>query len=214
MSIDTLKTGDTYRSARYHHAKTALLAGHTEHLQTEHGIIAIRPTSVKDGRGRETTTWLIDFYDRSTDTVEDRDNNSQLFSDRLAAIIHILTCLNGEHPAPEMGPHDGLEVWANQAEREATVLAVIGNEVLIEYEMPGTTRQWGYNRRTGQYRHPAEPTSSLRIVKMIQDKIVGDYKSMSYKKVTKKWIAAIKEAGTQDWIGCGQATNGKIEFPG
>ena len=195
-------------------AATALSAGHTEHLQTEHGIIAIRPMSVKDGRGRETITWLIDFYDRSTDKPEDRDNNSQRFSNRLAAIRHILTCLNGKAPAPELGPHDCLEVWANQAEREATVLAVLGDEVLIEYEMPGTTSQYGYNRRTGQYRHPAQPTSSLRIIKMIQNKIVGDYKSMSYKRVTKRWLQAIREAGTTDWIGCGQATNGRVEFPG
>jgi len=214
MSIDTLKSGEGYRSARYRDASRALKAGHTEHLQTEHGTIAIRPMSVSDGRGRATLTWLIDFSNHSTEKPENRDNNSQRFTNRLAAIRHVLTCLNGKAPAPEFAPHDYVSVWANQAEREATVLAVLGDEVLLEYEMPGTTSQWDYNRRTGQYRHPADPTSALRVVQVIQNKIVGDYKSMSYKKVTKRWLQAIREAGTTDWLGMGQRSGERIPFPG
>ena len=42
MSIDTLKTGTTYRSARYHHVdrilKNLIERGGVDHLQTEHGI--------------------------------------------------------------------------------------------------------------------------------------------------------------------------------
>jgi hypothetical protein len=191
--------------ARYRHADTALSCGHTEHLQTEHGIIAIRPLSVKDGTGRSTLTWLIDFYDRSTDKPEDRDNNSQRFVNKLAAIRHILTSLNGEMPMPSLGPNDTVDVWANQAEREGCVLAVIGCEVLIEYEMPGTTATWGGVTH--------KQTSALRVVQMIQDKVVGNYKTMSYNTVPKRWLQAIREAGTTEWLGMGQRCTSRIPFP-
>lgn len=201
MSIDTLKTSDGYRQARFRDATKALDAGHTEHLQTEHGIIAVRPFKDSD----DSRSWCIDFYPKGERQPGNERQYRNDFVNRLAAIRFILTSLNDAHPAPEFEPHDNLEVWANQAEREAYVLAVIGDEVLIEYEMPGTTSKWAH--------HPAQPTSALRVIQCIQDRPVGNYKTMSYKAVPVRWLQAIREAGTTDWIGMGQRGRTRIPFP-
>lgn len=207
MSIDTLKIDTSprfpggYRPARFTDAAMALQAGHTEHLQTEHGIIAVRPFKDSD----DSLNWCIDFYPKGEREPGNERQYRNDFVNRLAAIRHILTSLNDKHPVPEFEPYDCLDVWANQAEREAYVLAVIGDEVLIEYEMPGTTSQWAH--------HPAQPTSALRVIQCIQDKPVGSYKTMSYKAVPVRWLQAIREAGTTDWIGCGQRSKTRIPFP-
>lgn len=80
-------------------------------------------------------------------------------------------------------PRDQLVVDVNQGKREAYVLAVIGDEALIEYEMPGgTTALWVI--------HAGRP-HPRRI------------RNVSYKSCTKKWLKAIEEAGTI-WEGQGQ----------
>jgi hypothetical protein len=80
-------------------------------------------------------------------------------------------------------PLDKLEVHVNQGWREAYVLAVLGDEALIEYEMPrGTTAMWIISC------HNPQP-SCHRVV--------------SYRACPKKWRDAIKNAGTQ-WEGRGQ----------
>jgi len=101
--------------------------------------------------------------------------------------------------------NDSITVWSNQAEREGTVLALIGNEIIVEYEMPGTTSKWAG--------HPAAPTSALRIMRFENGKEVGAYKSVSYRNVPKKWLTAIKDAGMTDWIGMSQASTTRIPFP-
>ncbi len=81
-------------------------------------------------------------------------------------------------------PRDQLTVNVNQGDREAVVLAVIGDEALIEYEMPaGSTAMWVIH---ACYPHP------------------GKIRSISYKSCPKKWLAAIEESG-QEWIGNGQS---------
>jgi hypothetical protein len=76
----------------------------------------------------------------------------------------------------------------NQGEREAEVLAVIGDQALIEYLMPNGT-------------------SSLRIVdRMEPDARV--YKNATYQRLPKKWVQAMDDAGSS-WIGQPQSHGGK-----
>lgn len=80
-------------------------------------------------------------------------------------------------------PNDHLRVDVNQGARDAYVLAVIGNEALIEYEMPaGTTALWVIKADR------AEPHK---------------IRNVSYKSCPRKWLDAIEEAGLQ-WEGNGQ----------
>ncbi len=229
MSIDTLKLIDGgFRRANYSIIKKMLLAGHTEHLQAAGGTVAIRPYV-----GERTVNQFVADADRVRKLVEvqvpdkrvtiDRDTRapgcttegeSQDFSlrnDMTAAIRYVFEYLNGSLDTwYEAG--DGIGVWSNQAEREGCILATIGDQAILEYEMPGTTSQYGYNRRTGQYRHEAQPTSALRIITTIgRDEIT--HKACSYNTVPKRWIAAIRAAGMDDWIGMGQRSTTRIPFP-
>lgn len=80
-------------------------------------------------------------------------------------------------------PGDVLEVNVNQGWRQAVILAVLGQEALLEYEMPaGTTALWVIDA--------GNPT-------------VGCKRNVSYKACPKKWRKAMEEAGTQ-WEGNGQ----------
>jgi len=225
MSIDTLKKVDgTYRRASYKVIRKMLTAGHTEHLQTERGTVAIRPFN-----GIRRTFKVVDMkrvdvevpdkcvmIDRDTrnpgEEIEGEHETFSLRNDMLEAIRYVFEYLNGSLDTwYEAG--DNIDVWANQAEREGCILATIGDQAILEYEMPGTTGQWGYNRRTGQYRHPAEPTSALRVITTVGLEEVGSYQAISYNKVPKKWLAAIRASGHTDWIGMGQRSRTRIPFP-
>jgi len=226
MSIDTLKRKDgSYRRAEYRDISRALDAGHTEHLQTEHGIVAIRPYKIDEVRVNKRTglplfpgeeigrNVLIEFQKpdhRHGDEEQHRGPISNLYITDL--IAWIFERLNGS-PDTFWQANDSIEVWANQAEREGCVLATLGDEIILEYEMPGTTSQWGYNRRTGQYRHPAVPSSALRIQRTIGTEMVGAYTAVSYNRVPRKWLAAIRAAEMTDWIGMGQRSTVRIPFP-
>jgi len=205
MSIDTLRNPDgTFRRATYAIIRKMLEMGHTEHLQADGGIVAIRPYAVQVPDKRVTI-----------DTTEGGQyTQSQSFSlrdDMTAAIQYVFEYLNGSldtwHKAG-----DGIGVWSNQAEREGRILATIGDQAILEYEMPGTTSQYGYNPRTGGYRFEARPTSALRIITTIGRKEIG-HKAVSYNAVPKRWIAAIRAAGMDDWIGMGQRSATRIPFP-
>jgi len=78
-----------------------------------------------------------------------------------------------------MPPGDTFDLWINQGNRPAVVLAAIGTKRLIEYEMPNKT-------------------TALRLVD------IGDsdsrYRTMSYRSVPIKWLDAIVAAGTV-WSG-------------
>lgn len=219
MSIDTLrKEGGGYRPASYRDIKRAIECGHTEHLQREGRTVAIRPYTDKglhSGDRKERKAITVDFYDSRTDAPEDRDKYSVdyvLTFSLIGAISDIFKYLNGSLDT-SWTAGDNIEVWANQAEREGCVLATIDDEIIVEYEMPGTTSQWGYNRRTGQYRHPAVPTSALRIVQTIGWEMVGGYTAVSYKRVPRKWLSAIRASGHTEWLGMGQRSIKRIPFP-
>lgn len=204
-NIDALSNGDgTYKPATFKWIMGSRDCGHTAHLETELGVVAFRPYKDPDGKKR----WRLDFYGPYQDDIANRDSENADFSnnyeDKLDLIRWAYEHLNGSLDTSYQ-PHDTLDVWSNQAEREGYVLATIGDEVLLEYEMPGTTSKWAH--------HPAQPTSALRIIRTIGLQPVGDYKSVSYKTVPKRWLRAIKAAGTTEWVGMGQRSFERIPFP-
>jgi hypothetical protein len=75
---------------------------------------------------------------------------------------------------------DYTTIFINQGEREATVLAVIGDEYMIEYEMPAGT-------------------TALAVLHNS-----GGYKSVSYLNVPLKWLRALTDAES-DWLGTPQS---------
>jgi len=75
-------------------------------------------------------------------------------------------------------PGDHLKVDVNQGQRPATVLAVVGDEALIEYEMPaGSTAMW-------VIKADRKPAHKIR--------------NVSYKECPKRFVDAMHEAGL-DW---------------
>jgi len=72
-------------------------------------------------------------------------------------------------------------VLRNQAEREAYVLAIIGNEALIEYTMP-------------------HESTTLNIVPNPYNRETSGYKTVSYRKVHTKWLE-VMTANNISWVG-------------
>jgi hypothetical protein len=212
MSTDTLRLKDaTYRPADYCDIDVAVSCGHTEHLQTARGIIAIRPyegggrrdliTGVEREKGSKhlMLDWQPQDGDRSRLRADDEttdfklvDKHSWRPNEKDDAIRWIYERLNGAVECT-LEPDDSIMVWANQAKREAFILAVIDDEAIMEYEMPAGT-------------------SALRIMQFIGDQDTGGYRTASYKNVPKRWLNAIREAGTTGWIGEGQRC-GYVPFP-
>ena len=226
-NIDALKRyDDNGRHVGYHDAsgrfiRDALRCGHTAHIQTDHGTLAIRPYTIDEVRINARTgepyfpgeavghNWLLEFY--PNDHASDNRNEIQWRGRNLRkAIAFAYSQLNQRPHRYRVGQY--ISWFANQANREATVLAILDDEVLIEYEMPGTTSQWGYNRRTGQYRHPARPTSALVLCRGAADRLTS-IRTYPHRKLPKKWIAAMHDQGTTDWIGEGQRETKRVPFP-
>ena len=87
---------------------------------------------------------------------------------------------------------DQVSVTRNQGKREATVLAVIGDSVLIEYTMP-------------------KGTTSLNFT--THDAIENDqeqYKAVSYRNVPVQWLKVIVEEGLE-WVGYDQRNHRAIK---
>lgn len=217
MSIDTLKKIDGgFRPAGYSIIRKMLLTGHTEHLQTEHGTVAIRPFmgvrktfKVVDLKRVDVTVpdkaVMIDLDTRNPgEEIEGEHDTFSLRNDMTAAIRYVFEYLNGSLDTWH-SPGDSIDVWANQAEREGCILATIGDQAILEYEMPGTTSQYG--------RHPAQPTSALRVITTIGRETIGNHQTVSYNKVPARWIAAIRASGQTEWIGMGQRSTTRIPFP-
>ncbi len=81
-------------------------------------------------------------------------------------------------------PGDNVDVIRNQGKREAVVLAVIGDEVLIEYTMP-------------------KGTTALNTTTHVALNMGGGYKAVSYASISTRWLKAIVEAGLE-WVGYDQ----------
>jgi len=215
-NVDALiidRKAGTYRQAGARFIEGALECGHTAHIQTDLGIVAFRPYNIDMVRINNRTgedqfpgevkgqNWLLEFYPtghKHGDEITMRSTN------KMDLIRFAYGLLNGEQKATvESG--DSRPVYANQAQREGWILAVIGEQVLIEYEMPGTTAQYAH--------HPATPWSALRIVNMIGTMEYGDYKSVTHAKLPKRWVTAMHDQGIDDWIGAGQREITPVPFP-
>lgn len=87
-----------------------------------------------------------------------------------------------------MNPGDTLWVDVNQGTRSAVVLAVLGPQTLIEYDMPAGT-------------------SALRILEDGKPD-----RSVSYRGLPIKWLRAVVEAGST-WTGIPQQTTWNAPSP-
>ena len=225
FNIDALKTKDGFRFAPITFIQGAIECGHTAHLQTSHGIVAIRPYNIKEIRINKRTgeqyfpgeavgqNWLIEFYPPG----HKHGDEIQLYTSSAAEASRFIHFhLNGmdrvqeeaydQHQClfPVRHVYDTMRVWCNQAKRDATIIAKIDDQVLLEVEMPGTTSKWAG--------HPAQPTSFLAQYTVSGRELINK-RNVSYNAVPKRWLAAIREAGTTDWIGMGQRSTVRIPFP-
>jgi hypothetical protein len=174
-------------------AKGALETDHVTHLQRFCRTVAMRKTVTNVARYGQTdeVRYTLDFSNR---TCEQFDNLNR-------AIDRVVDYLNqGEHNY-EAG--DCLSDWCNQASRTATVLAVLGEEILIEVEMPGTTAVYG--------RHGPRATSFI-VQYNVRLGERRDRKSISYNACPKRWLAEMRKNG-MDWIGMGQRMIEPLPFP-
>lgn len=76
---------------------------------------------------------------------------------------------------------DSVNVTRNQGLREATVLAIIMEEVLVEYEMP-------------------HETTALSLMTLDSLGVDGWYTSVTYNKLPLRWLRELIRTGT-GWIG-------------
>lgn len=186
MNIDTLKRKDgTYATAQVSHIKRMMAAGHVTHIQTERGTIAIRPGEHRGNKG-----W---FVDRAVAGITDKDQQ-RFFKrgEQVRLMRNAIRFLNGVLHSLEAG-YD-CTVYANQGERDANVLAVKGEQVLVEYEMPAGTSSLVLMAACGNELH--------RI------------KTYPHSSLPQHWIDAIHDQGWGSlWIGNGQRTHGTIPLP-
>lgn len=89
---------------------------------------------------------------------------------------------------------DSVNVTRNQGLREATVLAILGEEVLVEYEMP----------------HQTTALSLMTLSSLEKD---GWYTSVSYRKLSRRWLLRLVQTGT-GWIAQPQRTLRKVWLAG
>lgn len=208
-NIDALRRPDgTYNAASPKLIAGALRCGHTAHLQTGLGIVAIRPFTLtaedlEGDRGekrkrlwpmdRVGQNWLVEYQPADHDALrkcEYRGNNFEL------AMEFIYRQLNGQDHAFETG--DQVQWYSNQAKRDAEVLAVLGDELLLEYSMPGTTS--------------GREHSALVVCQIYAVSNLRQVRTVPHAKVPKYWIEAMIDQGTTDWIGEGQRS-GHVPFP-
>ena len=207
-NIDALRRPDgTYADASAKLIRGALKCGHTAHLQTSRGVVAFRPFTLhhehlEGERGelrkklwpsdRPGLNWLVEFYPNGQreGMLEYRGNRE---ADALAfAYEH----LNGRRHRFRTGQY--VTWFANQARRDADVLAVVGDEVLIEYAMPGTTN--------------GRETSALVLCLGCADRL-HHVRNYTHRKLPKRWVQAMHDQGTTDWIGEGQRESQPVPFP-
>ncbi|HDZ37787.1 MAG TPA: hypothetical protein ENH62_05820 [Marinobacter sp.] len=182
MDIGTLRKEDgSYRVCRRFDASAALSTEHVTHLSRmvdgKPRTVAMRK-SIIHGAGYNYT---VDFDSIASNT----------YGNLRQACDDVVNYLNqGAH---DYQPNDAITYWSNRARRDATVLAVIDDEALIEYKMPyGTSALIKCNVRFGDLR--------MRT-------------NYSYHKVPRKWLLAILEADMTNWIGMGRRSITRIPFP-
>jgi hypothetical protein len=100
----------------------------------------------------------------------------------------------------QLEEYDDFQLEVNQGFRPAHVLAIIGDEVLVEYEMP-------------------RGSTALRIIQNGDDAMDEDgyssgqtYKNVSYDRLPLRWLEALVSSGT-GWIGWPQQTSKVAKEP-
>ena len=190
MNIDTLKTSSgAYFPARHRDIVRMLGAEHATHIQTGRGTIAIRPGS-RTQDGREVKGWTVD---RAVSGITNRSQSKFFTRQEQRRVIKVaLLFLNGKHHF--WRATDYVQWWANQAQRDGRVLAVNGNEVLIEYEMPAGT-------------------SALVLCDGLGETLRAK-RTIPHCKLSREWIDCIHEQGAAAyWIGHGQRMQRAIDLP-
>lgn len=198
MNIDTLRRPDgTYRQATARDIRRMLAAGHVTHIQTARGTIAIRPGTQaivrrhgdEFGPTRE-VGWTVD---RAVAGITDREQ-SKWFprQDANRLVRACLLFLNGILHAYAAG--DSVEVEANQGTRDGYVLAVRGNRVLVEYEMPAGTSALVFFEAIGEELHRLN--------------------TVPHRSLGAEWCESIREQDAAHlWIGRGQRSAHPIPMP-
>lgn len=188
MDVDTLiKEDGTFRLCKLHDATMALSAEYVTHLsRTDDGVtrvVGMRKSFVH-GEGYRYTVEFASTAWRWINTINTYGSLGPARDD-------VVAFLNwGAH---EYRANDAITYWSNQAHREATVLAVIEDEIILEYEMPaGTSALVKCNVRYGDLRGRT---------------------NYSYNAVPRKWLMAILGADMTNWIGMGQRSIVRIPFP-
>lgn len=120
--------------------------------------------------------------------------NAAMLADEIRVSHYEAVSMNEYLDGMPWEAHDCIGVWANQAERDAFVLATIGKDLILEYEMPNG--------------------SSALLQFTVKNRKLTKRRNINYNAVPKRWITAIREAGTTDWIGKGQRSAQRIPFPG
>ena len=196
-NIDSHKDG---RRVSYNWVKGLLDEGHTVHCATRLGVVAVRPCSkgirvdFQPYKSHDGDSYALRAKEESICTSEEWWPDLKCIT-KAELIIWILERLNGGLQ-PGIDPNDCFELWSNQADRDAVVLATIGTEVLAEYTMPGTTS--------------GSEHTAISKATWIEGKRVSHWVNVGYNRCPKKWIKAIREAGLE-WDGISQ--RGDIPFP-
>lgn len=215
MNVDTLKVNNSegkwsgaYRQATIRDIASAVDICGVTHLESYNEELECRVV-VAMRRCSKPNTYMLDTVidemvkgrNRLRWRAPMRNLPTQYGLSRSEIISKVYRLLNGKECVPFV-PFNDLYVWVNQANREAEVLAVIGNEMLVEYSMPAGT-------------------TAMLICSIFEEKdarLLPKKGRMgtncSYIKIPKKWLKAMWAAGTS-WEGRSQraSTQSPIPFP-
>lgn len=103
---------------------------------------------------------------------------------------------------------DNVSVHRNQGDREATVLAVIGDEVLIEYTMPKGTTALNITTHKALFDDEHAGYDANHVWHE-----GGQYKAVSYRGLPTKWLKAVVEEGLE-WVGYDQRNHRVVKMRG
>ena len=206
-NIDSHRNSDgtyAYPSATW--IKGMLRCGHTCHVTSPKGTLAIRPYSIDKVRinmrtgepyfpgERAGENWLLEFYPVGGGREDETKLYTALRSEALEFAYKALTGQDHDWQAGQW-----TRWYANQNWRDADVLAVLGNEVLIEYVMPGTTN--------------GRETSALVLCEVSGVTQLHHIRNYAHRALPKRWIRAMHDQGKTSWIGLGQREASEIPFP-
>ncbi len=138
--------------------------------------------------------FVSEFWGQSF-SLEDAKIKAQEFATRENRAVYIWNTESLEankkpiETVRPLRPGYTFKLWVNHAERPAHVLAILGREALIEYNMP-------------------KGTTSLKLIEIRNGQIAEGGKTIPYKRVPNRWLKAIVDGG-YDWEGTPQGKKGE-----